>query len=166
MLKLSDSNPNLPHGAYGIASFHLVTPERLHSDAFLIQERDTAIRDLLEANDFKLLKFPDELYHVTLSLCDSRLVFRFDAANGEELQTLAISPSPYRKLVQDYFMMVESYESIRAEGNHFRLEAVDMARRAIHNEAAELVVARFKDKAEMDFNTARRFFTLICAVQA
>ena len=60
--------------------------------------------------------------------------------------------------------MVESYESIRAEGNLYKLEAVDMARRAVHNEAAELLIERLADKIEMDFDSARRLFTLICAL--
>ena len=92
------------------------------------------------------------------------LVFRFKNSRSEELPLLAISPRPYKKLIQDYFMMVESYEQVRHEGNPYKLEAIDMGRRGVHNEGATLLKERLAEKIEMDFETARRFFTLICVL--
>lgn len=147
-----------------IIAFDLIEPEDAQTSPLLREERLKAIHDLVETNDFKLVKYPGCDCRVTLSVDPHGLMFHFRSRDDEELQSLLISPRPYRKLVQDYFAMVESYEAIRAEGNLYKLEAVDMARRAVHNEAAELLMSRLADKIEMDFESARRLFTLICAL--
>lgn len=147
-----------------IVQLDLIEADTANRSPLLAEERKKAIADLVGSNDFKLVRYPDCDCKVTLSIADERLQFQFISRDNEELQTLVLSPRPYRKLIQDYFLMVESYEAIRAEGNLYRLEAVDMARRAVHNEAAELLVERLADKASMDFETARRLFTLICAL--
>lgn len=148
-----------------IVEFKLIEPEHVTRSPFLQSERSRAIHDLEENNHFSLLKFPEVQLKVTLSIDHERLYFQFkSAATDEELPAIALSPRPYRKFIQDYFLMVESYEHIRAEGTLHKLEAVDMARRAIHNEAAELLTERLADKIAMDFETARRLFTLICVL--
>lgn len=147
-----------------IIKFDLIETDETSRSPLLVEERRKAIHDLVETNDFKLIKYPQCDCRVTLAVENERMVFQFLSKDEEELQTLVLSPRPYRKLIQDYFMMVESYEAIRAEGNHYKLEAVDMARRAVHNEAAELLTERLADKVSMDFETARRLFTLICAL--
>ena len=152
--------------SYGIVSFSLEGGARPDDTPLLKAERDAAIRDLIEFGDVQLVTFPTEFYHVTLSFYDARIILRFETAHKEELQTIAVSPSPYRKLIQDYFLMVESYETIRKDGNLQKLETVDMARRSIHNEGAELLQKRLRDKISMDFESARRLFTLICVLQA
>ncbi len=129
----------------------------------LQNEREQAIAGLLEFNHFKYLKEPDGPYRLRLSIEDGYLVFRLRDASNNDLPLLAISPRPYKKLIQDYFMMVESYEQVRAI-DPYKLEAIDMGRRGIHNEGATLLMERLKDKIEMDFETARRFFTLICVL--
>lgn len=135
------------------------------SNSPLLQdEREQAVKGLLEFNQFKYLKSPDGPYKLRLSIEDAHLVFRFRDGADKELPLLAISPRPYKRLIQDYFMMVESYEQVRQEGNPYKLEAVDMGRRGIHNEGARLLQERLQDKIEMDFETARRFFTLICVL--
>lgn len=134
-----------------------------HTTPFLQDERERAIHGLLEFNHFNYLKAPDLSYKVQLSIEDGYLVFRFRDEADNELPLLAVSPRPYKKLIQDYFTMVESYEQMRAH-SPYKLEAVDMARRSIHNEAAELLKDRLAEKIDMDFETARRLFTLICAL--
>ena len=129
----------------------------------LQEERASAVQGILEFNQFKYLKEPNGPYKLRLSVEDGYLVFRFKDNTDRELPLLAISPRPYRKLIQDYFMMVESYEKVRAT-DPYKLEAIDMGRRGIHNEGATLLRERLKDKIEMDFETARRFFTLICVL--
>ncbi|MBU0800394.1 MAG: UPF0262 family protein, partial [Alphaproteobacteria bacterium] len=71
---------------------------------------------------------------------------------------------PYRKVIDDYFLMIRSFEEARHTASPAKLEAIDMGRRGLHNEGAELLVSRFADKVEIDFETARRLFTLICAL--
>lgn len=131
--------------------------------AMLQEERMQAVNGLLEFNHFKYLKQPDGPYKLRLSIEDGYLVFRLKDSENHNLPLLAISPRPYKKLVQDYFMMVESYEQVRAT-DPYKLEAIDMGRRGIHNEGARLLMERLADKIEMDFETARRFFTLICVL--
>ena len=147
-----------------IVTFDLIEPEDAGTSALLRDERQKAVLDIVHGNDFKLVKHPDTKLNVTLSIDNGHLHFQFKDIEGTPLPALVLSPRPYRKLVQDYFTMVESYEAIRAEGNLYKLEAVDMARRAIHNEAAEMLTERLKDKISMDFETARRLFTLICVL--
>lgn len=77
---------------------------------------------------------------------------------------LVLSLRPYKRLIQDYFLIVQSYDDAIKEGKHGRIEAIDMGRRGLHNEGAELLMARLGDKIEMDFDTARRLFTLICVL--
>lgn len=147
-----------------IVQLDLIEDETASRSTLLAEERKKAVAELVESNDFKLTRYPECDCKVTLSVANDRLQFQFISREDEELQTLVLSPRPYRKLIQDYFLMVESYEAIRAEGNLYKLEAVDMARRAVHNEAAELLTERLSDKVSMDFETARRLFTLICAL--
>ncbi len=147
-----------------IVTFDLIEPDTTNPDSLLRDERQKAVLDIIHGNDFELVKYPDTKLKVTLSIDNGHLHFQFAAVDGTALPSLALSPRPYRKLVQDYFTMVESYETIRSEGNLYKLEAVDMARRAIHNEAAEMLTDRLKDKISMDFETARRLFTLICVL--
>lgn len=147
-----------------ILEFDLIEDEDSARSPLLREERRKAMQDLVEASDFSLVKYPGCDCKVALAVENNQMLFKFRSKDDEEMMTLALSPRPYKKHIQDYFAMVESYESIRAEGNLYKLETVDMARRAIHNEAAELLTERLSDKVHMDFDTARRLFTLICAL--
>lgn len=145
-----------------ITSIELAIEES--ASPLLQEERVQAVRGILEFNQFKYLKSPEGPYKLRLSIEDAHLVFRFKDGQDRDLPLLALSPRPYKRLIQDYFLMVESYEQVRQEGNPYKLEAVDMGRRGIHNEGARLLQERLQDKIEMDFETARRFFTLICVL--
>lgn len=145
-----------------ITSIELAIEES--ASPLLQEERVQAVRGILEFNQFRYLKSPEGPYKLRLSIEDAHLVFRFKDGQDRDLPLLALSPRPYKRLIQDYFLMVESYEQVRQEGNPYKLEAVDMGRRGIHNEGARLLQERLKDKIEMDFETARRFFTLICVL--
>lgn len=103
-------------------------------------------------------------YDVTLSVESHRLVIRTRNALAQELMTHILALRPYHNLIQDYFLMIESHEKARAHASREKLETLDMGRRGLHNEGAELLISRLKDKIEMDLETARRFFTLICAL--
>jgi len=77
---------------------------------------------------------------------------------------LVLSLKPYRRLIQDYFLMLESYEQARHSATRDKLEAIDMGRRGIHNEGADLLLSRMESKITMDHETARKLFTLICVL--
>lgn len=127
-------------------------------------ERLAALSDLMQSSHFQPLNDNEGPYAVQLSVEENRLVLRLRNAADDELNTLALSLQPYRRLIHDYFLILESYETARHTATSDKLEAIDMARRSLHNEGAELLTSRLRDKIDIDFETARRLFTLICVL--
>jgi len=126
-------------------------------------ERAVAIYDLLEENSFALAEYAGP-YRLILSLLDKRLVFDIRSERGEPLVAHALSLTPFRKIVKDYFLICESYHQAIRSGSPRRIEAIDMGRRGLHNEGSEILRARLDGKVALDFGTARRLFTLICVL--
>ena len=126
-------------------------------------ERSVAIYDLLEENTFALKERPGP-YRLVLSHAENRLIFDIRDENGDELMTVALSLTPFRKVVKDYFLVCESYHQAIRSGSPSRIEAIDMGRRGLHNEGSELLRQRLEGKVELDFDTARRLFTLLCVL--
>ncbi|MDE2445394.1 MAG: UPF0262 family protein [Alphaproteobacteria bacterium] len=126
------------------------------------QDRQMAIHDLLEGNDFALSNGMEGPYALRLSSIDNRLVFALRSGAQEFL--IGLSLSPFRRIVKDYFQICDSYNQAVHSSNPQQIEAIDMARRALHNEGSTLLQERMAGKAEMDFMTARRLFTLLCAL--
>lgn len=129
---------------------------------YAIKERDVAIHDLTTHSLYKPVNDDNGPYSVRLSIEDNRLVIRTSNENSEDLPLLALGLKPYKRIIQDYFLMVQSYEKARLTASYEKLEAIDMGRRGLHNEGAELLMNRLNGKIEIDFETARRFFTLLC----
>lgn len=127
-------------------------------------ERAVAIYDLIEENSFALKDQPGP-YRLLLSHADKRLVFDVRSEAGEPLVTHILSLTPFRKVVKDYFLICESYHQAIRSGSPSRIEAIDMGRRGVHNEGSQVLKDRLAGKIEVDFNTARRLFTLVCALQ-
>ena len=127
-------------------------------------EREVAIFDLLERNRFALENHDAGPYTLRLSLADNRLVFTVGDTEREPIQHVMLSLSPFRRLVKDYFLICESYYQAIRNSTPAQIEALDMGRRGLHNEASELLQARLKGKVETNLDTARRLFTLICAL--
>jgi uncharacterized protein (UPF0262 family) len=123
-------------------------------------ERAVAIYDLTEESQFALKEHAGP-YRLVLSLSERRLVFDIRSESNEPLMTHALSLTPFRKIVQDYALICDSYRLAIRAGSPSRIEAIDMGRRGLHNEASETLKARLRDKVEMDLDTARRLFTLI-----
>jgi uncharacterized protein (UPF0262 family) len=71
---------------------------------------------------------------------------------------------PFRRVVKDYFTVCESYYTALKSASPSQIEAIDMGRRGLHDEGAELLRERLAGKVEMDGNTARRLFTLLCVL--
>jgi len=129
------------------------------------QEREVAIYDLLEANVFRLEGSPGGPYHLTLGLEENRLVLDVRLENGSDHAKVQLSLTPLRKTVKDYFLVCDNYyKAIRTAPPH-QIEALDMARRTLHDEGARELQVRLAGKVETDFDTARRLFTLICVLQ-
>jgi uncharacterized protein (UPF0262 family) len=127
-------------------------------------ERRVAIYDLLEANHFQLPGQEFGPYHLSLSILEGRLVFDIADRDQKQLCIIGLSLSPFRRIVKDYFMICESYFAAIRTATPSQIETIDMARRGLHNEGSELLQERLKGKAEMDFDTARRLFTLVSAL--
>ena len=129
------------------------------------QEREIAIYDILEANVFKPEGSAGGPYHLTLGLEENRLVLDIALEDGTSPSRMTLSLTPLRKTMKDYFLVCESYyKAIRTAPPH-QIEALDMARRTLHDEGATELQKRLKDKVETDFDTARRLFTLVCVLQ-
>ena len=129
------------------------------------QEREVAIYDLLEANLFKPDGSAGGPYHLTLSVEETRLALDIALEDGTPHGKVMLSLAPLRKTVKDYFLVCENYyKAIRTAPPH-QIEALDMARRALHDEGARELQARLEGKVETDFDTARRLFTLVCVLQ-
>ena len=123
-------------------------------------ERSVAIYDLVEESTFALKAGPGP-YHLVLSLSERRLIFDVRGVDSGPLITHALSLTPFRRIVKDYSLICDSYRQAIRSGAPSRIEAIDMARRGLHDEAGEIVRARLKGKVEVDRDTARRLFTLI-----
>ena len=133
------------------------------------QERKVAIFDLLEDNRFALpprdgRPVPPGPYHLALAIRDRRLVMTIAAESGDPAAELHLSLGPFRQVVKDYYQICESYFDAVRSLPPSQIETIDMARRAIHNDAADLLLERFDGKVETDHPTARRLFTLICVL--
>ena len=133
------------------------------------QERRVAIFDLLEENSFTPARrpdreMPDGPYRVLLAIREGRLVFDIATESGEKAAEFHLSLGPFRQVVKDYFQICESYFDAVKRLPPSQIEAIDMARRGIHNEGARILQERLDGKADLDIDTARRLFTLICVL--
>lgn len=127
-------------------------------------ERAIAIYDLLEENSFELVGHEGGPYALVISLADAKLVFDIRDAEGAPVVTHILSLTPFKRILKDYFMVCESYYAAIRHATPSRIEAIDMGRRGMHNEGAQLLLERLKGKIETDQDTARRIFTLITAL--
>lgn len=128
-------------------------------------ERAVAIFDLIEDNSF----FPvndrgQGPYRLKLSLVEARLVFAISREAGENVATHILSLTPFRRIVRDYYMICESYYEAIRSSTPSKIEAIDMGRRGLHNEGSQTLMDRLAGKIEIDFDTARRLFTLVCVL--
>ena len=127
-------------------------------------ERAIAIFDLLEENLFRPAGLPPGPYHLHLSIEDNRLVLGIETAARQPLDRVVLPLQAFRKIVRDYFLICESYYDAIKRLSPSQIEAIDMGRRGLHNEAAELLIERLAERIEVDLPTARRLFTLICVL--
>jgi len=163
----------MPEGSEGMSE---TSPSRLsavtldeasigHAGAEIEHERATAIWDLIEDNSFFPCGDPGQgPYKLHISLMDNRLVLDIKRESDEQVVQHHLSLTPFRKVVKDYFLICESYYQAIRTASPSQIEAIDMGRRGAHNEGSELLQERLKGKIDVDFDTARRLFTLICAL--
>lgn len=133
------------------------TPDQEH-------ERAVAIYDLIERNRFAVPGHDGGPYLAHLAMVERRLAFEIKEADGSPVVTHLLSLTPFRRIVKDYAMVCESYYAAIRTATPSQIEAIDMGRRGLHDEAAGILVDRLASKVEIDFDTARRLFTLIYAL--
>jgi uncharacterized protein (UPF0262 family) len=126
-------------------------------------DRAQAVADLQAENRFALPAHPGP-YALHLSIYEGRLAFDVRKPDGTRITAILLALGPFRRLIKDYQMLVDSYAKAVEEGREARIQAIDMGRRGLHNEGAELLVARLEGKVTIDFATARRLFTLVCVL--
>jgi uncharacterized protein (UPF0262 family) len=126
-------------------------------------ERDTAIADLLDDNVFQPTCMKNGPYNVHLSIVENKLIMDVSSQDGKDVSKVILSIAPLRGIIRDYFMVCESYyEALTI--NPTKVEAIDMGRRGIHNEGSDVVKSIIDERITIDFQTARRLFTLICVL--
>jgi uncharacterized protein (UPF0262 family) len=127
-------------------------------------ERQVAIYDLLEQNSFAPVGHNGGPYALHLSITGNRLVFDIREEDGTPVVAHLLSLTPLRRIVKDYYTICDSYCQAIRTATPDKIEAIDMGRRAIHNDGSQILMERLKDKVMMDMDTARRLFTLICVL--
>ena len=124
-------------------------------------ERAVAIYDLLDDNSFRPHDHAGGPYALNLRIDGDRLVFDIRLADGTPVIAHLLSLAPFRRIVKDYFTVCDSYYAAIRGSTPDRIEALDMARRSLHDEGSQILMERLKRKVEIDFDTARRLFTLV-----
>jgi uncharacterized protein (UPF0262 family) len=127
-------------------------------------ERAIAIYDLLEDNSFAPHGGAKGPFKLHLSITGNRLVFDIRKTDGKPVMAHLLSLTPLRRIVKDYYLICDSYYAAIRTATPERIEALDMGRRALHDEGSQLLMERLKRKVAVDFETARRLFTLICVL--
>jgi uncharacterized protein (UPF0262 family) len=127
-------------------------------------ERAVAIYDLLEENVFAPVGEEHGPFALHLSITGNRLMLDIRRSDGAAVMVHLLSLSPLRRIVKDYFTVCDSYYEAIRTATPDRIEALDMGRRSLHDEGSELLMERLKRKVTVDFDTARRLFTLICVL--
>ena len=128
------------------------------------QEKSIAISDLLERNRFQPRGSPGGPYHLRISLQENRLVLDMRLKDDAEHGRVLLSLTPFKRLLKEYREICDSHYAAMREAPPARIEAIDMGRRALHDEGAQTLMERLKGKIAVDFATARGLFTLICAL--
>jgi len=161
---MSDDETHI-EGDHYIVEFN-IDPDSLPVTTVDMQhERRVAIFDLLEENQFRPLESECGPYIVNLSLEDGqRLIFDVKRSNGSDRGRFSLSMQPFRRIVKDYFLICESYHNAIRTATSAQIEAIDMGRRGLHNEGSRLLTDSLRNQIDIEFNTSRRIFTLICSL--
>ena len=155
-------------GDYRIAQIELDEETIIWRNADIEQERRIAIFDLIEENTFRPVRAVERgahgPYHLRLAVRDGRLLMTIGDTQDTLLEELLLGLARFRRPIREYFAICDSYYQAIRKATPAEIETIDMARRGVHNRAAELLMERLEGKVETDFATARRLFTLICVL--
>jgi|SRR5579862_9537855 len=147
-----------------IAKITLDEHSVVRRNADVEHERAVAISDLLAENSFVPVSALAGPFHLQLSVAENRLLLDICDTSDTKLEQVVLPLSPFRTIVKDYFMICGSYYNAVREASPSKIEAIDMGRRALHDEGGEKLRERLAERVEVDLNTARRLFTLLCVL--
>lgn len=134
------------------------------NNANVEHERDVAIFDILDGNSFEVVGRDDGPYRLLLSVAEQRLMFVIGTEREEAVVTHILSLTPFKRIIKDYFMVCDSYYEAIRSAPPSKIQAIDMGRRGLHDEGSRILMERLEGKIAVDFDTARRIFTLISAL--
>ena len=134
------------------------------SSSDIEHERATAIYDLIEENSFAPVGHDDGPYALHIGIKENRLVLDIRSENGKPVIAHLLSLTPFKGIVKDYFMICDSYYAAIRTATPDKIEAIDMGRKGLHDEGSRILQEAIKRKVKVDFDTARRLFTLICVL--
>ncbi len=152
-------------GAHRLVAVRLDAASLAAPSADAEHERRIAIYDLLEDNYFHPVESEHGPYELDLSVAEGRLVFQVRRPGETGTRSYTLSLVPLKRVIKDYFLVCESYYEAIRTASVTQIEAIDMGRRGLHDEAADILRERLAGKIEIDTGSARRLFTLICALQ-
>ena len=127
-------------------------------------ERKAALFDLIDENQFALIGEFTGPYILHLGVDGERLTFQVCNEEDQPLKQFVLPMGIFRNIIKDYFLVCDNYFKSIKTASPSRIEAIDMGRRALHNEGAELLRSRLANKVDIDTGTARRLFTLVCVL--
>ena len=153
-----------PTARQRLVAVHLDEETIGRSNPDVEHEREVAIYDLLEQNYFSPVDHKGGPYALHLSITGNRLVFDIREEDGTPVVAHLLSLTPLRRIVKDYYTICDSYYQAIRTATPDKIEAIDMGRRAIHNDGSQILMDRLKGKVTVDIDTARRLFTLICVL--
>jgi uncharacterized protein (UPF0262 family) len=158
------ANPNPDASDHRLVAITLDEGSIGRSNPDIEHERAVAIYDLIEDNVFHPVDHQAGPYTLHLSITESRLCFDIRLQDGTPVIAHFLSLSPLRRIVKDYFMVCDSYYQAIRTATPSQIEAIDMGRRGLHDEGSRILMERLRRKVKVDFDTARRLFTLICVL--
>lgn len=136
-----------------------------HRSPQVEHERQVAIYDLLEDNYFCLVAPQEGPFHLHMSVLDGRVIFDVRNEGAQDVCRISIPSRSFRRIIRDYFLVCETYFAAIKTKAPSQIEAIDMGRRGLHNEGAEVLKERLSEHVDIDHPTARRLFTLVCVLQ-
>jgi uncharacterized protein (UPF0262 family) len=154
----------LPPGRARLVAVKLDEGSIARGNANIEHEREVAIFDLIEQNVFGVDGRDDGPYKLTLAILDDKLALNITTEADEAIVTHMLSLTPLRRVMKDYFIVCESYYQAIRSAPPSRIQSIDMGRRGLHDEGSRILTERLKGKVTVDHDTARRLFTLICAL--
>lgn len=153
-----------PHSTSRLYEITLDEKSIARNNSNVDHEREVAIFDILECNEFRPVEVDNGPYRLHLSIIDDRLNFNIGNEAEHNLVVHVLSLTPFKRIIKDYFLVCDSYYAAIRNAPPSRIQAIDQSRRNLHDEGSRVLAERLEGKVKVDFDTARRLFTLICAL--